>query len=247
MKFRSDYVTNSSSSSFIFKSTDLTPNIIFQFRSNFEHNLSDDLEPYSELDAKLSKDYEDSVRESFNHILSNIKSIEKFSNHELSEVVNWYSYDIIRGMIKGSRLEGECFGDQSDIDLSKLSDDALHIILDILFLNFYFDDPTYTDIKNEDNPITKVYYTIDQLQSILDNHVNIERHRQDIFDRALAANYDRLAKLLPNFANTPISNFFSHLFNGGDFLYFDWDSTHYVIVETFYNDKNCLYACGHMG
>lgn len=222
MKFRTDFVTNSSSSSFIFQRK-FSIEEIRHLRSRLMEDSRTD--PYSPSYKELNDDFE--------YILEGIKTIDKLSPRVLAEVVSWYRDEMV------SHLLGD--EDPGGNENYTLSDERLRILAGIWYFDYFVTN--YNEPQNE-----YARPTYDQLEESVWFYLSYAHldYGNELFDRWITDNAEKFLGVLVSVAEMPLPEIFQ-MITGGKYMVYDDLETHYLISEILEESENCLFGCNHMG
>lgn len=221
MKFRTDFVTNSSSSSFIFQRK-FSIEEIRHLRAKLATKVRTD--PYSTY-KELNDD--------FDYLLEGIKTPDKFSSEVLAEVVSWYRDKMVSPLIGDKDLGGG--------ENYTLSDEKLRILAGI----WYFD---YFVIRLNEPDKEYAHPTYDQLEESVWFYLSYAHldYGNELFDRWITDNAEKFLDALVGVAEMPLPELFQ-MITGGKYMYYDSFETCWLVSEVFREDENCLFGCNHMG
>ncbi|MBO5371522.1 MAG: hypothetical protein J6A75_02265 [Lachnospiraceae bacterium] len=233
MKIRTDFVTNSSSSSFIFKENE----------TEALHKAFADMR-YVE---KWLFDWMQGI---------NLSPIHEHTMEEIFEVAEWYMRDILKNILTDYPVEHpnedwEAFNKREweyikEIGNKKISDEALKKIAGIFVL--YAIDAYGNNIGER--------YKIDRLsrEVIVDCIIEHMSCCLDIWNRSvdeftrnvIAYNYEKMITFAQEYADICAGVILEELL-GAKYMYYSQLETHYLIADAIKASPHCILGCGHMG
>lgn len=247
MKIRTDFVTNSSSSSFILKDTNMGE--IYQAFEKKKHEI-------------LTKKWYD--EEDYNEYLDWLKGIKPIPIHEhgideLTEVLGWYEDEILAKIFeKGVDAEIKISEDEywhlkpeteEALEKCHFTDESLEQIMRIMIVDCIYED--YPHMVLKDGSIQRLdYVSREAIQNHLVEILSYERCCCHIFIFIVSHYYEKVWELAEKFANRPVGEIVEELFvslYGARYMYFDDYETHYLISNTIGESPICVLSCNHMG
>ena len=221
MKFRTDFVTNSSSSSFIFQR---------------KYSIEDIRHLRSRLLKKATKspyspNYRD-LNDDFDYILEGIKTIDKFILETLSEVFSWYRDKIISKLTNDSN--------PAESEPNTLSDEKLRILAGIWYFDYIVD--RYCSHSNEHTSPT-----YELLEEYVWDYLTVAyQYDDDRLAILITENGERFLTALADVAKMSLYEIFE-MITGGKYMYYDSMESDWLASKTLQEDENCLFGCSHMG
>lgn len=256
MKIRTDFVTNSSSSSFIFKENNM-------------HRLKQRVLKYiqknaDKFDYEMFNRYYGGGAEIFNVMCGQLLPIREHPLEDILEVYNWYSEDILSIAVYGhhpSDKEPKKV-DQKElcqmISDKALSENAALKLTGIIALEylqywrnrerFHFDwGFTYSDSVQRND---KDHYVL--------TTENIQEHLWHFFEcqdlflpgscfyQFIEVYLSELENMLKHYAGMTIGEILEEVIDA-HYMYFDYQETHYLYADAIIECPECLFGCNHMG
>lgn len=247
MKIRTDFVTNSSSSSFILKDT----------------NMDDIYKAFEGKKAEILKDEWVSERnyEAYLDWLKYIKPVP-IREHDLgalSEVLGWYEDDIVAKIFeKGLGAEFRIGADEywrlkpeteAALEKYEFTDAMIEQLMSMIMVNC-IEENHYHPFEKEGEGKHIDYATEETIQSYLVEMLSWDRRGSDMLYFVVSHYYEKVWELATKFANKPAGEIAEELFvalYGARYMYFNICETHYLISETIGASPICVLSCNHMG
>lgn len=247
MKIRTDFVTNSSSTSFIFK------------EDNLEQHKDDIAKTIKKMIDEDENNFwdENYIFEQFDQVCNNIKRIKDHDIWNLDELYGWYPIPGMDGEVfklfwgEKNHDEKEFTPDQEEFFRQNLTDKdvdemAVFIIQDMLSYGFR-DEDGHREIKNS--------VTAKQIEEYLipfrDKPEEMTERRPTIEKWIRYCGYERTLDAMLKYADVSYGEITEMLIEkkyGAKYLYFDEEETHYIIPEAIQKHTDSLVAYQtHMG
>ena len=251
MKIRTDFVTNSSSSSYIFKEYD-KKSFVKAALEGLEMFLSKEGSEYDLewLEDWFGKDYKKGYSSAVKYMFSEIHPIQKCSIEELSYILCFFDCEICEILLNGTehfiRSGRQCEDrDHYRKILSGPLSDQIQEKIAGYIAAVYMTDDLYDNFQRTEYTIFTENILYDHMMPQLYNEV------ADYFDTLAYSNYienhgDNILEHLKKYTGLTAGEIAAKLF-GNVYVYFDDLETHYLYGDVFQEMPICILGCNHMG
>lgn len=239
MKYRSDFVTNSSSSSFIFRENHLKKK---------EESMLGELRAMIDGDKHWREDG-DFILDEARYICKNTKRFREFTLQELEEVYEWYFDDVTEALSDR---------DAADFTEEEIALAAKAIVIRIILQRY--DDGLWASFDKSDQQAENSGICMTGEATI--THEQVEEALYSAFNRNeesywwdpdeqklhkwLEEDFTRIMDAALECAGRMAGDLMEEFF-GAKYMYFDGEETHYFILEIVSKYEEFVRGCCHMG